>query len=496
MKTKIEQLVLMMIFLTCQNVFAQISNHLKLSDVLQSNMVLQRNKPFKVWGTAAPQTLVSIGTDWITNPVKVMADDSGNFMGIINIPDIKRGDYSTHEITVSSADSNVVLNNLLIGDLWFCSGQSNMQFSVKEMVDADSIMANANKPSIRLLSTQLNFSAAQIDKIGGSWKICTPEVVKDFSAVAYVFGEQLQKTLDIPIGLIFSGIGASGVQAYVPQEVLANDTLLNRVYLQPYLASPKSKEEINEGFSFEKVVRPFLLYNAMIYPFRSLSIKGFCWYQGESNHLERRSYTRATEEMIKAWRKDFGQGQLPFYYVQIAPFFHDKEDPSLAEDAFFREAQEKILKLNNTEMVLTIDVSDSKNLHPKNKRPVGLRLAKTALNRTYGNLDVVYQGPHYTNAEFNKRKAVIHFQKESLGSGLSTNDGQVPKFFAMAGVDRVFYPAQAEINGDEITVSCAKVKRPVAVRYAFFNYPVTNLQNKEGFPVVPFRTDNWPEKNF
>ncbi len=473
--------------------FSQTASVLQLSDVLQSNMVLQRNKPFKVWGKASPNGVVKIKGDWMQGAISVTADNSGTFLGLMNIPDINKGDYSKHSITVNSGDDKVVLDNLLIGDVWFCSGQSNMQFSVKEMDGADSIIANANKPHIRLFNAGLNFSADPISTIKGKWNECTPTIVKDFSAVGYVFGEELQRKLDIPIGLIFSGIGASGVQAYLPQDVLARDTLLNRVYLKPYLDSPKSKEKINGGFSFEKVMRPFLLYNAMIYPFKNLSIKGFTWYQGEANHMERESYIRATEEIIKTWRRDFAQGQLPFYYVQIAPFFHDKEDPSLAEDAFFREAQEKVSELNNTEMVLNVDVSDSKNLHPKNKRPVGIRLAKTALNRIYGESTVVYQGPHYSFAEFNKSNAIIHFDPNTLGSGLNTNDGEVPKFFAMAGADKVFYPAKAEIIGDKILLTCDKVKHPVAARYAFFNYPITNLQNKEGFPVVPFRTDNWTE---
>ena len=160
--------------------------------------------------------------------------------------------------------------------------------------------------------------------------------------------------------------------------MLASDTELNRVYLQPYLASPKSKETINGGFTFEKVTRPFLLYNAMIHPFRHLSIKGICWYQGESNRMERESYTRLTQSMITSWRKDFAQGNLPFYYVQVAPYFYDKEDPVLADYAFFREAQERVSDLDHTAMVITMDVGESKNLHPIKKKPVGERLAATA----------------------------------------------------------------------------------------------------------------------
>lgn len=490
MKIKISTFLFLLLALAA---FSQTRNSLKLSDVLQSNMVLQRNKPFKVWGEAAPKSAVNIQADWMSSPITVFADDDGAFIGLINVPDIQNGDFTKHNIVVSSAKNKLELVNLLIGDLWFCSGQSNMQFSVKEMMGADTVAANANKPNIRLLNVGLNFSARPINTISGKWVECSPETVKNFSAVGYSFGEELYQQLNIPIGLIFTGIGASSVQAYLPQQILAQDTMLNRVYLEPYLQSPKSKEKIDGGFSFEKVMRPFLLYNAMIHPFINLSVKGICWYQGEANHMERESYTRATQAMIKSWRKDFAQGELQFYYVQIAPFFHDKEDPALAEDAFFREAQEKISDLNNTVMVLTMDVGEVKNLHPKNKKPVGIRLAKTALNRAYGDLSVVFQGPKYDFVEYKKKEAIIHFTSATVRSGLNTNDGMDPKFFYIAGPDQVFYPAQAKVMGNAVIISTPKVKHPVAVRYSFFNYPVTNLQNKDGFPAVPFRTDNWPE---
>lgn len=466
---------------------------LKLADALQSNMVVQQNKAFRVWGSANVDEKVTISADWLNNPITVIANKDGHFFGMIDVPLAKKGDFASHQITVGTAQEKIVLDNLLIGDLWFCSGQSNMQFSVKEMIGADEVIKRADQPHIRLLNVGLNFSALPMGSFSGKWQECTADRVKDFSAVGYTFGKKLYDELNIPIGLIFSGIGASGVQAYIPQEELERNSLLNETYLKPYLASPKAKEKIDGGFSFEKVVRPFLLYNAMINPFTNLSIKGFCWYQGEANHMERESYVTATQTLIKTWRTNFKQGELPFYYVQIAPYFHEKEDDKLAYDAFFREAQAKVASLNNTAMVSTMDVGEAKDLHPKNKKAIGLRLAATALNRTYDQLEVAYQSPAYNYVTFEKDKAVVHFKTETLGTGLNTNDGADPKFFYLAGEDKVFYPADAVINGNTIVLSSKKVKRPVAVRYAFFNYPVTNLQNQEGFPVLPFRSDNWPE---
>lgn len=489
MKQHIKYILVFCLLILSMPVFSA----LKLADALQSNMLVQQNKAFKVWGTATPGDKITILADWMANSVTVVANNDGGFLGLINVPMAKKGDFTPHRILVQTQSERVSLDNLLIGDLWFCSGQSNMQFSVKEMIGAEETIKNANQPNIRLLNVGLNFSATPIGNFSGKWQSADTASVKKFSAVGYTFGKKLYDELNIPIGLIFSGIGASGVQAYISQEELEKNTLLNETYLKPYLASPKSKEKIDGGFSFEKVVRPFLLYNAMINPFTNLSIKGFCWYQGEANHMERESYTTATQAMIKSWRSNFVQDDLPFYYVQIAPYFHEKEDDKLAYDAFFREAQAKVAELNNTAMVSTMDVGEAKDLHPKNKKPIGLRLAAVALNRTYSNLNVVYRGPEFSYVSFEKGKAIVHFKEETLASGLNTNDGAAPKFFYLAGEDKVFYPADAVINGNTIIVNSKKVKKPVAVRYAFFNYPITNLQNQAGFPVLPFRSDIWPE---
>ncbi len=467
---------------------------LMLAAGLQSNMVVQQNRPFAVSGKAGAGSVVTIWADWMASAVDVRVDSQGDFLGIIPVPEVRPGDYSKHRVTVSSGDEKLVLDNVLIGEVWFCSGQSNMQFAMKELLDSTAEIAAADHPNIRLFNTGLNFSPAPLDSVTGRWEECSPGTARSFSAVAYFFGRMLQQRLNLPVGLIFSGIGASAAQAYVPQSVLAADTQLNSVYLQPYLSSPRSKEKINGGFTFEKVTRPFLLYNAMIHPFRHFSIRGICWYQGESNRMERRSYTRLMQAMIGSWREAFSQGELPFFYVQIAPFFYDKEDPALADEAFFREAQEHISVLGNTAMVITMDVGEVKNLHPKNKKPIGLRLARTALNRVYGDLGMAYRGPVFRNMEIHRREVWIYFQDSTLAGGLTTNDGKAPAFFTVAGDDHVFHPATAVVDGQRIVVRCAAVKHPVAVRYAFTNYPVTNLQNGEGLPAVPFRTDRWAEQ--
>ena len=478
-------------FFSVTSTIAQVSFH--LADLLQSNMVLQQKKPFKLWGTASPGSRVRIEADW-AKPLEVSTDANGNFIAKINIPAAKKGDFTSHTIKISNEGQTKVLDNLLIGDVWLCSGQSNMQFKVSEDKHAAEELPAANYPNIRLFSADLNFSATPIDNIKGKWQPCTPESAKNFSAAGYYFGRMLHQRLNIPVGLIFSGIGASKVQAFIPQDVLAANPVLDSAYLKPYLSSPKSKEKIDGGFSFEKVTRPYLLYNAMIHPFINLSISGFCWYQGEGNRMERDEYTLGTQTMIKTWRNRFGQGDLPFYYIQVAPYFYEKEDPKLNDYAFFREAQERIGTLKNTAMVVSMDVGEAKDLHPKEKRALGIRLARTALNLHYGIDSVAYQGPHYKSMRVKGNTAVITFDKESVKSPLTTNDGKAPQFFTIAGADGVFYDAEAKIDGQSVVVSAKEVSNPVAVRYAFTNYPVTNLQNTFGLPAVPFRTDNWPEK--
>jgi sialate O-acetylesterase len=465
----------------------------KVNQVLQSNMVIQQNKPFKVWGQAAAGEQVIVKADWIPQPITVIAGADNKFIAVINVPEAKKGDYTAHVLAVESHHQKITLSNLLIGDTWFLSGQSNMQFAMREVKDAATEIAAAQQPNIRILNVGFNWNTKPIDTLKGNWQEVSPQTVKDFSAVGYYFGKELQSKLDIPIGLIYTGIGGSWEQAYVSQDVMAADTMLNRVYLKPFFDSPKSKEKLDGVFSFDRVYQPFLIHNAMIYPFYNLSIKGICWYQGESNRAERESYLQLSYAQIKSWRKAFAQGDLPFYYVQVAPHAYEKFDPTLNDYAFFREVQEKISEMNNTAMAVTMDVGDAKNIHPTQKKPVGDRLARIALNRTYGMLDINYEGPHVDHVEYVKKKAIVNFIPASVKAGLRTNDGTEPKYFMIAGADQVFYATEAKILGNTIELTAKQVKKPVAVRYAFTNYPVTNLENGDGLPAVPFRTDNWTE---
>lgn len=476
--------------------------HVRPADALQSNMVIQQNKPFKVWGAAPAGDEITIKADWLDVPTKVTAGKDNRWMGIIPVPAAVKGNYGKHTITISDADTTATLTNVLIGDVWFCSGQSNMQYGIRDkgdgsntgIVDYRQEIAAARHPGIRLLSVALDFKAEPSERFTGRWVECSPETVADFSGVAYSFGKELQRKLDIPVGIIVSCIGASTAQAYTSRAALQADPLAKEKYLDPYLNSDRAKEAVTSDFTWEKVTRPYLLYNTFIHPFINLSVSGFCWYQGESNRNERAAYTHLVQTMVKGWRKDFAQGDLPFYYVQVAPFFWDNADETSADYAYFREAQEKISELNNTVMVVTMDVGEAKNLHPRNKKPVGIRLAQAALNRHYGQPDVPYLGPQFSQLQIQGNTAVINFDPQTVKNGLRTNDGKPPAHFFVAGADRQFHAATAKINGHKIYVTSAKVPAPLAVRYAFTNFPVTNLENGDGLPAAPFRTDNWPEQ--
>jgi sialate O-acetylesterase len=463
---------------------------LQLASILQSNMVVQQKKPFTIWGKGTPGSIVNVSTSW--NESKHATPDSdGNWKLQVKVPVAKPGDFTRHTITIRCNAETVRLTNILIGEVWLCSGQSNMDMSMEPVLpwhngvtNYKQEIANATYPNIRLFKVSKETSTMVRDTLNGTWKECNPENVKDFSGVAYYFGRRLYNELNIPIGLVQSAYGSAACQAFVKREVLAADAELKQKYLDPYDANPNDKIA---------VLRPMLIYNAMIHPLINLSIKGFLWYQGESNAGEIKMYPKLNEAMIKNWRDDFQQGNLPFYYVQMTPHDWKKNDPAENGYARFREAQQKILEVKNTGMVCTMDVGEPANIHPNNKKPVGERLAGLALVNDYKKKRV-YSGPVFSKIKIKGEAVVVKFKKNTTAGGLNTNDGQAAKHFFVAGDDKVFYPASASIEENVVVLRSPQVKHPVAVRYAFTNYPVTNLQNKAGLPVFPFRTDDWNDE--
>lgn len=472
---------------------------LKLAGILQSNMVIQQNKPFKVWGAAKPGDQVKISADWTGRVTTAAAGADGKWIGEIKVPKATPGDFKPHIITVTDGSGNIKLTNLLIGDLWFCVGQSNMDMPVGEekaftyrgVLDFEREVADARLPDIRLYRSDWQFRSEPSNETKGAWRECSPESVNGFSAVAYFFGRELYRHLNIPVGLVVSAIPGAGTQAFVKRETFEEDTMLRRVYLDPFRNVISTQKKVDSLGLFPAVTKPTLIYNSIIHPMFNLSIKGMIYYQGESNITDKREhYMPLFTAMVAGFRSGFKQGDLPFYYTQIAPYREEHDDTTAFRAAVFKETQEKLLSIKNTGMAVTMDVGEERNVHPRDKKPVGQRLAYIALNKTYHE-DIPYQGPHISGFKVHGSVVTIYFKKKTIGSGLTTKDGKAPQHFFVAGDDHKFYWADAKIVGDNVILSSEKVTKPIAIRYAFTDGAVTDLENKEGLPAVPFRTDEW-----
>jgi sialate O-acetylesterase len=463
--------------------------NLQLASLLQSNMVIQQNKPFTLWGKALPLTKVSISASWKAD-AQVRTDKEGKWKVKLSVPKAIQGDFTPHQLYIRSGSEKVVLSNLLIGDVWLCSGQSNMDMSMQPVSpwhlgvkDNEKEISAANFSGIRLFKVKKETSTVLLESVTGNWRECTPETVADFSGVAFYFGRSLLQKMNIPIGLLLSAYGSASCQAFIKKEVLESDSTLKNRYLLPYYKNPEEKIP---------VLRPMLIYNAMIYPLLPFSIRGFIWYQGESNAGEIKMYPHLNAAMIRNWREDFQQGDLPFYFVQMTSYNWKKTNPAENNYAKFREAQDLITQqVVNTGIVCTMDVGEPDNIHPVNKKPVGERLANLALNNSNDGSFQTSTGPRFHSMQTLGDQVIIYFKQSE---GLYTSDQTMPRHFWVAGEDKQFFPAKALIAGSHIIVTSPNVVRPVAVRYAFTNDVVTNLLNKEGYPMFPFRTDQWNDE--
>ncbi|RCH55361.1 sialate O-acetylesterase [Mucilaginibacter hurinus] len=465
----------------------------KVASPFQSNMVVQQGKPFTLWGEARYGQKVVIKASWANSAVTVKVNKSGYWRGQIAVPKAISGDFTPHTLTLYCNGTTIALNNLAIGEVWFAAGQSNMRYKmigskgdVDGVVDYETEIPLANCPNIRLLTVAMDFKARPHSTFSGNWVVCTPETVKEFSGVGYYFAREIQSKLNVPVGIILSAVGASSIQAWTRRETLAADTADE--HLKRYDADAKSKLPLTPDFTFEKVVRPTLLYNAMVHPIAGFSLRGFLWYQGETNRWEGKKYTRSLSRMIQSWRDEFGQGSLPFYYVQVAPYLDRREDLVNDYYAIFREAQAEVRATENTEMAITLDSEDPKNIHPREKKPVGLRLARIALNKTY-QIVTPYLGPQVSDITVEGSSLRLIYNKSTLAGGLATTDNKPPANFFIAGSDKVFYAANAVIAGDDIILQAGSVQKPLYLRYAFTSSVVTNLTNKAGLPAEQFRND-------
>jgi sialate O-acetylesterase len=431
----------------------------KLPAVIGDNMVLQRGQPVPIWGWADKGEDITVAVAGQSLATK--ADDKGCWKVVLDKLDVGE----PLELTVQgSSGSTLLLKNVLVGEVWVCSGQSNMELPLAACKNAQQEAAAAKYPKVRLFTvTKNNTPQPQIDCLG-NWAECSPAIVGGFSAVAYFFGRDLFQQLGVPVGLIHTSWGGTPAQLWTSRKVLE--------------ANPTLKSLVPGGSG---------LYNGMIAPLIPYAIRGAIWYQGESNIGGAYQYRTLFPAMIANWRADWGQGDFPFGFVQIAPFFYGGQDPALCAE--LREAQ--LLTLNaspNTGMAVTMDIGEVKDIHPKNKQDVGKRLALWALAKVYGQ-NLVYSGPIYKSMAVEGQK--IRLQFDHVGSGLISSDGKPLVDFTMAGADQKFAPATAEIDANSIVVHSGQIKEPVAVRYAWRHDSTPNLANKEGLPASPFRTDTW-----
>ena len=481
-----------------------------LPAVISDNMVLQQGTKVPIWGMAEPgeRVTVTLGEQRVT----ATADSKGRWIIKLEPLDVD----GPFEITVTG-NNTITLHNVLIGEVWVCSGQSNMQWPVSRSANAEQEIAKSDYPRIRLFTVKRTVADQPLQDTEGHWVACGPETVKSFSAVGYFFGRYLHKELDTPVGLIHSSWGGTPAEAWTSQSTLESEPefkpILDR--WEEILANyPQEKEKYQQRLAqWEQEVenaknegkpeprkpwpplgpdhphRPASLYNGMIAPLIPYAIKGIIWYQGESNAGRAYQYRALFPAMVHNWRRSWGQSDFPFLFVQLANFNATKFQWTEGAWAELREAQLMTLTLPKTAMAVAIDIGEADDIHPKNKQDVGHRLGLAALAIAYGR-DVVYSGPIYESMTVESDRVRLRFKH--IGEGLVTQNGEQLKGFAIAGSDQKFVSAEANINGDTVVVWSDQVPKPVAVRYAWADNPACNLYNKTNLPASPFRTDDWP----
>ena len=470
MKKTIQVLTLCVL---CLALVSQTYSQVQLPSLFADHMVLQQNFEAPVWGWAAPGTSINIRADWTDKAIRVKADKEGKWMTKIQTPEAG-GPYT---LTINEH----TLENVLIGEVWICSGQSNMQWALTQSENYQNELRYANQPDIRLFYVARDNADEPSRDCYGQWVSCDSTSAKTFSAVAYYFGKELHWELDIPIGLIHVSWGGSTAQAWINEQILASAPE-GQYYIDLF---KEQIENTRPGALPRNHRSPSGLYNAMLKPLIPFGIKGAIWYQGESNRDRPDYYEAIVSLLIKNWRTEWNQGDFPFYFVQIAPYNYNEEDMG----GFTRYAQRKTLKVPNTGMAVTMDIGNPDNIHPTNKRTVGKRLALWALTQDYGYKNLSYSGPLFESLEIKGGKAIISFTHTD--GGLRAG-GSPLTHFEIAGKDQIFYPAQAKIKGKKIVVSSKMVPEPLAVRFAFHNTDEPNLFNKAGLPASSFRTDDWP----
>jgi sialate O-acetylesterase len=495
------------------------SAEVKLPALFTDHMVVQRDQPLKIWGWADPSesVVVSIGNSKAT----AVADAAGKWH--LELPPMPANKSPSSLIIQGS--NRIEIKDVLVGEVWVCSGQSNMEWSVAASMNPHEEIAAANHPLIRHIKVPLVPSMIPLENFQSSWQVCSPNTAAGFTAVGYYMARELSVKLDIPVGLINSSWGGTRVEPWIPPVGFQRVDALGNIYqsvvgrtpgsapyakrldehiksLEDWLVKAKTYKERREVLapnpSFPAELSPYasnqdptMLYNGMIHSIVGFPIRGAIWYQGESNHDEGMLYLEKKKALIQGWRELWGQGDFPFYYVQIAPFRYGDKDPTTL--AKFWEAQAAVQSaVPKTAMVVINDIATVNDIHPPNKQEVGRRLALLALANDYGMQDVAARSPELVSMELMGKQLKLSFK--NTAGGMKTRDGKPPTHFEVIGVGSSGYrPAVAQIQGDSLILSCAEVPEPTAMRFAWDMLAEPNLCGMTGLPVGAFRSGKEPE---
>lgn len=450
----------------------------KLPAFFSDGMVMQQQTNANLWGTATPKKEVRVTTGWDNKLYLATSDTQGHWKLSVKTPEAG-GPY-----TITFDDGvKTTLSNILMGELWVCAGQSNMEMPMKgyknqPITGANLDILKSRNPELRLFTVKRTSTITPQRNVIGEWHEATPVSVREFSAAAYYFGRLLQETLNVPVGLIVAAWGGSAAEAWMNEDMLK---------AFPEVRIPRKEEDIKS-----KNRTPTVLYNGMLYPLIGMTMKGVLWYQGEDNYNRAHNYTEMFKTLINGWRKEWGQGDFPFYYCQIAPYDYGlitEQGKEVINSAYLREAQARVEHLvPNTGMAVLLDAGMEGCIHPSDKRTPGERLAFLAMNNTYNIEGIESKSPYYKSMEVQNDTVIVSFERSDMWLNAENFKSEL---FEVADSDKVFHPAKAWLARSKVHVKSDKVSKPVAVRYGFKNYVKGDLFSGGGLPVSSFRSDDW-----
>jgi sialate O-acetylesterase len=509
---------LSLLLLGCILLPASLQAEIKLPPIIGSHMVLQQKQANPIWGWETPGSSVTVA--FAGQSKSAIAGTDGKWTVKL---DPLPANANPQSLEISSNGAKVTLEDVLIGEVWMCSGQSNMGFQLNSDWNGDLEAKASTLPNLRLIKVpQVGTQELQND-FKGEWKASSEESALRFSAVGFLFGRYIHQIIGVPVGLIDNAWGGSAAEAWMRRSTLEKDPrfarlMENTVQTEIQKKSPEAKTEYEAAVQKHKLAaekakaegkaaprppqspeswlsgnqRPGNIFNGVVNPTLGYGIKGVIWYQGESNSSRAWEYAQLFPFMIQEWRKEWNQGDFPFYWVQLADFKAEAQTPVESDWAELREAQTKTMSLPNTGQAVITDLGEGKDIHPKNKHDVAARLVRWALAKDYG-IRIPYRSPEFKSLSLNDNKATVTV--DCFGSALRAFDVEDAVGFALCGDDKVWHYAKGKVIGkDKVEITCDKVPNPIAVRYAWADNPVCNLTSSEGLPLTPFRTDDFEMK--